>query len=205
MATDNSIEQRFTANLDRAVALVNAHDGLVDQSGEASAVAVDFLRAAVVLLHASLEDILRSLEELRLPACAPEVFRDFTFVLPSDPRRRPAKITLTELLEYRGRTVDEVLGATIREYLETTNYNNVTEVVTALRRIGLRSSVVEKNAAELEALMRRRHWIAHRADRDLRSPPGAFQAQPLDAKLVVRWRDAVAAVGYDVAGQPLAA
>lgn len=113
--------------------------------------------------------------------------------------------TLVELLEYRGRTVDEVLGATIREYLETNNYNNATEVVTTLRRISLRSTAVEQNAAELEALMRRRHWIAHRAARDLRSPLGAFQAQPLEAKLVARWRDAVAAVGYDVVGQLTAA
>lgn len=205
MTKDNGIEQRFAANLDRARALVDAHDGLVDASGIPSAVAVDFLRAAVVLLHASMEDVLRSLEGLRLPGCTADVFRDFAFVLPSDPRRRPQKITLVELLEYRGRTVDEVLGTTIREYLETTNYNNAAEVVTTLRRINLGSTAAELNAAELEALMRRRHWIAHRADRDLRSPPGAFQAQPLEAKLVARWRDAVAAVGYDVLGQLMAA
>ncbi|MBT9555529.1 MAG: hypothetical protein IV100_05835 [Myxococcales bacterium] len=34
--------------------------------------------------------------------------------------------------------MDELRGATIREYLDTNNYYNPTEVVTTLRRIGLR-------------------------------------------------------------------
>lgn len=210
MASDNDFQQRFTANLERVSALLSADVGvrtLGDMTGSSPvadpgrSVAAELLRAAVVLLHASLEDVLRSVEELRLPTCSPEVFRDFGFVLPSAPNKRPTKVTLPELLEYRGQSIEDVLRATIREYLSTTNYNSATEVVVTLRRVGLSSTVAEQHAAELEVLMRRRHWIAHRADHDASAPPGVCRTRAVAAGDVVEWRDAVSAVGYDVLAQ----
>lgn len=194
----DELRTRFTANMARVDTLLQ---GSTAGFGFTHGVHPELLRAAIVLMHASIEDVLRSLEEARLPSCAPEVFRDFSFVLPSDSRRRPQKITLAELLEYRGQMVDDVLRATIREYLDTANYNNATEVVVTLRRIGIRTDVAEQHAATVETLMRRRHWIAHRADQDPNAPAGTFATRAVDPADVHRWRDAVAAVGYDVLGQ----
>ena len=57
------IEHRFADNLTRVESLVAAYDTQVAARGAAGRVAVptaDLLRAAVVFLHATLEDLLRS-------------------------------------------------------------------------------------------------------------------------------------------------
>ena len=62
------IRQRFGENLDRVRNLVSLYSSSVGVGqGRRTVQDADILRAAVVLLHATLEDLLRSLAEWKLP------------------------------------------------------------------------------------------------------------------------------------------
>src|SRR5690554_8182614 len=63
------VEERLNSNLKRVETLVKLFD---DSESGGSPTETDLLRAAVVFLHATLEDVVRSGLELRLPNAAPE-------------------------------------------------------------------------------------------------------------------------------------
>jgi hypothetical protein len=63
------IERRFERNLDRVKSLVAAYEGaLPGVSGRPSVAMTDILRASVVFLHASMEDLIRSVLACKLPS-----------------------------------------------------------------------------------------------------------------------------------------
>jgi hypothetical protein len=195
------ISRRFEANLVRVTGLTTAYSTTASGRGRASVVETDILRAAVVLLHASFEDLLRSLEELLLPTRPAEVFREWPFALPSAPKKPLPRLTLYELLEYRGKSVEDVLTQAIRRYLETSNYNNFAEVRSTVLRLGLDPAHLTTHAGQIEALMKRRHWIAHRADRNPNSGQGQYVAQHLDVNTVTAWHSIVTTAGREILGQ----
>jgi hypothetical protein len=68
------VARRFRRNLARATFLIGIHEGLTARrQGRPDQHAGDILRAAVVMAHATLEDLLRSLAEQYWPDRAPEV------------------------------------------------------------------------------------------------------------------------------------
>lgn len=196
-----NIADRFETNLRRIEGLVSAFRVSAQGRGRSSVVEIDILRAAVVLLHASLEDLLRSTEEWRLPFCKDTVFAEWPIVLRRQSRGEKSKITLADLLEYKGQTVDDVLRASIGAYLERLNYNSVDEVARVLGRLELDTSCLPSHAANLEALMRRRHWIAHRADRNRSSGRGHYAGQHLTPETVETWLYTVRGFGQAVLSQ----
>ena len=123
-----------------------------------------------------------------LPSADPEVFNRWTCALPDDPRRNPEKVTLVELLRaYRGKSVADVLTAAIQAHVERSNYNSVAEVVAAMRQLGVTTSVVSANADGVAGMMKRRHWIVHRADRDEQAAPNAPSPLPISRLHLQRW------------------
>ncbi|MGH7440226.1 MAG: hypothetical protein ACRENE_31425, partial [Polyangiaceae bacterium] len=86
----------------------------------------------------------------------------------------------------------------VRGYLERSNFNNVDEVAGALVRSGLTTTVLNTHGVDLESLMRRRHWIVHRADRNQAQGQGQFAAQSLHPSTVKAWAVAVEAFGHAV-------
>jgi hypothetical protein len=141
--------------------------------------ASDILRAAVVLLHASLEDYLRSLAAAYLPFTSPDVLNDVP--LSGKGRERAEKFLLGSLAAFRGQSVDQVIERSIADYLEHTTFNNCREVARLLESLSVDISTVRSFFPELDALMARRHQIVHRADlhdpalRDIRMHPIAAE------------------------------
>jgi hypothetical protein len=101
-------------------------------------------------------------------------------------------LTLQDLAEFRGQTVNEVLLRALQKRLEHSNYNNEQDVVGALKRMGVDPTPFRESFPELRAMMTRRHWIAHRADvkKDHPNLPN-----PITPGEIEKWRMAVASFG----------
>jgi hypothetical protein len=131
------------------------------------------------------------------------------FVLTDDKgdTRKPEKITLAELTQFRGKTIDETIKDLVDEHLSRSNFNNIEEIGAALNRMGLGtldSMGLRTHATNLIALMKRRHWIVHRVDyvaaghRGDHDDVGEPKARPILAKTVNVWKDCVRAVGFGI-------
>lgn len=137
------IERRFNLNISRVNNLVEIYTNQLagDGQGRRSHQETDVLRAAVVLLHASVEDVLRSLAYWKLPAASSDVLEKIPLA-----GGTATKFTLGTLSAMRGNTVDEVIKESVDASLERSNYNNARDVCTLLESIGLSndSSILER-------------------------------------------------------------
>jgi hypothetical protein len=136
----------------------------------------EILRAVVVLNHAYLEDFLRTLALAFLPT-AGEKALDGVPLAGVGRIDRAEKFYLGKLLQHRGKAVDDVIRESVSQYMEHSTFNSVTEVMSFLESIGVKLSA-EKDVkpplelsldpqipAILDTMMRRRHYIVHRADK----------------------------------------
>jgi hypothetical protein len=190
----DEIARRLDLNLSRVKSLIAAYEGaLPGASGRPSVATTDILRASVVFLHASIEDLLRSLLEWKLPSANPKYLEDVP--LDGDKLR---KYTLADIAQHRGKTVDELIERSVKGSLERSNYNSVDEVAGVLTKSGVDTKALNPFASDLEAMMKRRHWIVHRADRNDAQGAGHFLARSLHPNTVKAWLSAVDAFGKAV-------
>jgi hypothetical protein len=180
----DDIRRRFRKNLGRVRHLLEVFGTLHPGTGRPSELHADVVRAAVVFLHASLEDLLRSSEELRLDHAPAKAFEGLRWVAPQTGGYGKDKIGLVDLAQYRGHTVDEVLRRAFERHHEKSNYNNEYDVVGALERMGIPDQGFKAHFADLSAMMARRHLIAHRADSNRKNPK---YTNPIGVKLVEKW------------------
>ena len=185
----DEIEVRFKANLDRVRAIVAAYQERARPgSGRQAVQTVDLLRAAVVFLHATMEDALRSALEWKWPeATSRELLADVPVVC----HNRGSKIELVDLLPHRGTTVDDLIRRSVEAHLERASFNNVGDVKKAVERMGLPPTIVTPYRGDLASLMARRHSIVHRADRLDKQGSGYNGAASLGQWLVSRWISSV--------------
>jgi hypothetical protein len=186
----DEIEDRLRSNFARVDNLVAIYEERAAiRPGRASVGDADLLRAAVVFLHATLEDVVRSVLETRWPnATDPELFERVSFVLPTDSRRLE-KLGVGDLARHlRGKSVDEVVRDAVHGYLKHSSFNNVADIVLALKRAEIGPELLTPFAREIMALMQRRHWIVHRADRNEHSGPGHHVARSISLANVRNWR-----------------
>jgi hypothetical protein len=183
------IKERFERNLERVGGLV----GVFGAAGPPTE-NVDILRAAVVFLHASLEELLRASVWLLLPRAGSKAYDRMVFVPRGAGEGRNERLDLPQLADYRGRTVDEVLARAIDFHLEHSNYNNPTEVMGTLERLGLVNKPPPSLLSDLGAMMTRRHMIVHRTD----TAPGSGDTQPLAMNVVLLWMRCVREFGEHV-------
>jgi hypothetical protein len=153
-------------NLGRADRLVSMHEKHIgskkkDPSGESD----DLLRAAIVFAHASLEEFLRSCSSHLLPNCSSQVLDEIPLV-GLNHLGKPEKFLLGKLVPHKGKLVDEVIKDSVQEFLQKTSYNSASDVARALEQCGLDISFVKKFFPAIDAMIKRRHQIVHRADRD---------------------------------------
>lgn len=186
---------RFELNLNRVRSLIEVYEVLVPQSGRApiDSTRSDLLRSAVVFLHATLEDLLRSLAFERLPSAAPEVLAHVP--VPVDGRPRGAvKVDLAQLAQHRGKSVDGLIADAVEQHLERSTYNNVPEVNRLLTLIGIDSTRWDlSDRADINAMMTRRHQIVHRVDQS--RDGDALQTTALDPAVVKNWLVSVERLG----------
>lgn len=181
------VKARLDSNLKRVQGLIQLSSVVEPRAAPTK---TDLLRAAVVFLHATLEDALRTGLRLRLPQASPEHLTMLDFAVGDTTKE---KITIGQLAQHRGKTVDQLLKERINAYLDRSNFNNVAEVKVALERMGCSRSVLDPHRDLLAVMMIRRHWIVHRADHNEGAAgPGRQRTRPLGANVVASWKETVA-------------
>lgn len=180
----------FDQNIARVDALTDLYDSLPRAvKGRHSGGGADVLRAAVVLLHASLEDLLREVAWFRLPDGAAEALSQIPLA-GCAPRE---KFTLGDLTRFRGMMVDQVLQKSVSQhYQSSVTFNSVSDVAGLLERSGIKQERVKRFYSALGEMIARRHHIVHRADVVDRS----HGPQSLGAEKVQRWASATRRFGH---------
>ena len=193
------IQARFVENIARVKNLVTIYRDHLSGTGRGrkSHSKTDVLRASVVLLHACVEDLLRSLAYWKLPLASNAVLDKIPLssISPKD------KFSLGALISHRGTTVDEVISASVNKYLEGTNYNNIDEISALLGSISIETSSVNGNFGILNEYILRRHQIVHRAERDEQGGRGNHKVKSISVASVEKWIEAVEIFGNRVLSQ----
>ncbi len=182
---------RLAENIARAHNLVSIYEALAGHKrGRKSVGVTDVLRSAVVLLHASLEDFLRSIARTYLPGASPDVMN----LIPLKQlgrSQRGEKFSLGHLNEHRGKTVDDLIEESVEAFLDRSNYSNTTEVAALMKDLRLDPHCVEHLFADLDRMMRRRHEIVHRADCSTVTGRGRHRANTITQSTVEKWINVV--------------
>lgn len=187
------IQTNLEKNLERVGGLVKLYQDSADGKGRRPVAAGDILRSAVVFLHASQEDLLRSSLQWKWPLAASEHFEKLSLAGFSGER-----FSLAQLTSHRHKSVQQVLEESVKVSLERSTYNNSRDLRQALDRLGVAHSVLAPHGSALDAMMRRRHLIVHRADRNETRGRGHHMARSLSTATVEHWQEAVRAFGADL-------
>jgi hypothetical protein len=181
-------------NIGRVENLVRVYESLptVRGSGRKRVQDGDILRCAVVLLHATFEDMCSTIERRALPRCGDSDIIDQIPLVGLSRIGRPEKFLLGKLIAHRSKTVQQVIEESVGQHLERSSYNSVEEFCAFLARVGFEKSKFEGEFASLGDMIARRHRIVHQADRNPHSGhAGNQRAQSLGTKTVRRWKSAV--------------
>jgi len=159
-ADDKLFEARFILNMKRVSGLI---DLVVPRSiaAEGDPLESDISRAVVVLLHATFEDMLRTVARQRAGTMNAEALADVPL---SGASRRAEKFHLGALERHRGKTVDDLLRESVEAYWEQRAFGSCNEVENALRQMGLDTEPFKFLYPGLDSMMKRRHQIVHDAD-----------------------------------------
>lgn len=166
-----SIRQRTHENLERAKNLVGIYERA---NGNPQLHDTDILRAAVVFLHASLEDCLRSISYDKLPLATQ-----------SELNKTEQKVPLSKIAEYREKTVNELIKDVVDEYLGRKTYNNPNEIKTALKALAI--EIQDNVISDTASVMQRRHKIVHRADRNEKESGEIGSIIKIQSSQVSKW------------------
>ncbi len=169
-------QERSKENLERVRNLVSIYESLANTEKKHGKHDADLLRAAVVLLHATLEDFIRVLIGWKLPFATPEQIK-----------KSELRVSFHQLAECRESTVGDFLVHSTEMILSRSTYNNKCDVSKALKSIGLDIKNLKIN--DLESAMTRRHKIVHRSDRGGESDLG--RVNPIQADHVLKWIEKV--------------
>jgi hypothetical protein len=152
---ENDIKKRFSNNLQRVTNLMSLYSAC-NQDSYIDVKRDDVLRAAIVFLHASLEELIRGIFKWKFPADKINKSAFDKITLKGFPKT--GKFSLGDLVPYKGKTVDE--------HLERTSYNNINDIIQFLDDVGLRNRDFNHLFNDITEIMNRRHLIVHRADRE---------------------------------------
>lgn len=180
----------FSQNINRVESLIIAYEELVKQSSGDVEVANDVLRAAVVFLHSSLEEIIRNLYLYVLPNASADSLNKIPFAT-HESSHRPKNIQLGDLLEFKGQFVENVIQESINNHVDTLNINNSTQLVECLKLASIPIEPLRQFLEPLNSLMQRRHQIVHQMDRSNELDPLATTVNVIDVVVVKSWRDAL--------------
>lgn len=198
----SDIATGFNDNLGRVRNLVDIYQTKIKGTGQGRRPVrgADVLRAAVVLLHATMEDLIRSISMELLPRQGSDVLDRIPLAGTAN-QGRAEKFLLGRLSEFRGKKIDDVVAQSVEGYLERSNYNSSDALVAAIEKVGLNVSEIEQHLSSLQSMMERRHRIVHRADQNPRSGSGHHRARSIGVWQVNRWIEGVEAFGQGVLAQ----
>lgn len=183
----------FDYNLYRVKNLIDVYVEILNLEGEGTSMQkTDILRAAIVLLHSSMEDFLRSILKLKLPEASEEKLNKIPLFLNSESFHKKTKFELGELSYHRGRTVTEIIELSVYQYLDRQSYNNTGEISAALKSIELKlTSEIKEEFSKLDEMIKRRHNIVHQADREKAAGQDAYKIKTVNLEEVIEWTNAV--------------
>jgi acid stress-induced BolA-like protein IbaG/YrbA len=156
MPEREEIGLRFQSNLERVRGLVTLYETLApEKPGRRPVPFTDLLRAAVVFLHATLEDLLRSTLEWKLPSAPGDLLKGIPLTGMTD-----QKFTLSELAEYRGdatprRSVMD-MKERVKKILEQLELNNPQVNILEESGAGILAQVVSDSFQGMEDWERQR-------------------------------------------------
>jgi hypothetical protein len=138
----DSIQHTFIANLQRSRDLTQLHLSLLSGQDQYTTIySEDILRAAIVLLHASLEELLRSIYKYKYSCISEEQWKNICLL--GFNRTGQTKITLADIVKYKDKTVDMLLKESIDDYLSRKTYNNIQDIVEFCKELGINASLIE--------------------------------------------------------------
>jgi hypothetical protein len=162
--TPEAISERFEGNLKRVENLVSLYTP--KGSGRVGTHETDVLRAAIVMLHASLEDFLRSYLIVSIDDFDKDTLNSYGF--PNSNKRAQEKAKIGDLVEYRDQTIAEFIRASVKERIDRyETFNDIGDVKGALTKCKFDMSAFDDaQFAELVNMIKRRHQIVHKADKN---------------------------------------
>ena len=186
------IQTQFHENLERVRNLADIYDTKIASGGQGRRPVgcADVLRAAVVVLHATLEDFVRTISHALLPMQDEGILNKVPLSGMGN-HGRAEKFLLGKLVQFRGKKVDEVLATSVESFLGRSNYNSPDDLASAIENVGLDKTKVESLFGVLDEMMQRRHWIVHRADRNPITGRGQHKYKSIGTKKLASWIAAV--------------
>lgn len=183
---------RFNLNVERVQNLITIFEDLEADNARSR----DVLRGAVMLLHASLEDVLRQLLLYRMPSAPVELLTMFFSDRRDNDNPKPDKMNIGELAKLHNVSVADEIKRRMTSRLATSHYNNVNDVLEVLTILGFDKRDVSHRVRSLSLgeLMSRRHLIVHRSDREEANVDGANRKRKshglprrIDVTTVTKW------------------
>jgi len=180
--------ESLTENLKRVRHVLAIYQKLYGHgSGRRSADKSDLLRFAVVFLHATVEEFLRSIAAYYLPLGNEEALNRVSLVGLSN-SGRAEKFLLGKLARHRGKSVDTLLDESVNEYLTRLSFNNTTDVMTILQDCGLETfPELDQTLPKIQQIMERRHRIVHQTDREKKKDKVRKRPSSLSASQIKEW------------------
>ena len=148
------------------------------------------LRSAIVFLHSSFEEYFRNVLRDVLPAtCTQEDLQKISFTTKDG--KHIDKLTVSNLLQYKGKTIDDLVADFIGDTLDTTSFNNYSDIVNWAQKIKVDLSSFTSQD-KIEKLIKRRHKIVHEADNNKTDKMNkTYSLTAIQESVVKEWLDAV--------------
>lgn len=184
---------RVTENLARAQGMVETYkflyhlrDPMLEEKERVDGFLSDLLRSAVVLIHATLEDMLRSIASVLLPY-SDEATLNVIPLVGTSGSGRAEKFFLGKLAAHREKSVLALIKESVDEHLLHATYNDTSQIATLLKSLDVALDKVQDGFPVLDALIKRRHQIVHRADRSQPTQDPQEKVQQISAETVEEW------------------
>ena len=183
----DSIQSNFYDNLQRARDLAQVYlDTQTLNKQSPSLYDDDILRAAVVFLHATLEDILRGTFKLLIGSKGPLLWKKIPLYGYTD-RNQPKGFTFENLESFKELKVQELFDKSVDEYLNYNNYNKIQDICTMFQDLDINNGQFKEIFPLLEKMIERRHNIVHRADRQGTLEELNFNLTPISYTELLTW------------------
>ena len=124
--------EKFNQNIARVDNLCNIFEAVKVSPKRPTVKEGDVLRAAVVFLHSALENYLRSTLAEWLPRKGDKKAIDGISLPTSDARAE--KFFLGALLEFSGKSVDDLISESVQKHMTRVSFNDFSEYVRGLKK-----------------------------------------------------------------------
>jgi hypothetical protein len=180
----------FSENMERVENLINGAE-FIDATEPESYLSDEVLRAAVVFLHSTLEEVIRNLYLSRIPHVRIENLNKIPLATERGTGSRPEKILLGQLIPFQGKLVENVIIDSIKYYVDSMNLNNSSQLIGALDLAEVPCASLSMFLPKLNEMMQRRHQIVNQMDRSAELDPLDFPINNISIPMVRDWKNNV--------------